>query len=233
MEHLFANFHAAQEPKRGGNSEYTYIGKANITIGDAVRLNGISVFENEKNGQFSIDFPGFGEGGEYVIPKSPEAYAAMRDCIAKAAKSQQGYAYELGNNNPDIIITGKQVNEPYADARFIIEVGDMVALYGVSTRIAGHEGNEFVAVDYPNIGEPYEANGQKHYNKAFEGIVAKWPDNDGNEHTTDYGQHLNMMVRGKRKELMRSFDDRVKDAQEKSANQKLGHEQEQEPAMYR
>ena len=233
MEHLFANFHAAQEPKRGGNSEYTYIGKANLTIGDAVRLNGISVFENEKNGQFSIDFPGFGEGGEYVIPKSPEAYAAMRDVIAKAAKSQEGYAYELGNNNPDIIVTGKQVNEPYADARFTIEIGDMVALYGVSTRIAGHEGNEFVAVDFPNIGEPYEVDGQKHYNKAFEGIVAKWPDKDVNEHTTDYGQHLNMMVRGKRKELMRSFNDMVKDAQEKGANQKMGHEQEREPAMYR
>jgi len=41
-----------------------------------------------------------------------------------------------------------------------------------------------------------------------------------------------MMVRGKRKELMRSFENRVKDAQEKSANQKYGHEQEREP-MYR
>ena len=69
--------------------------------------------------------------------------------------------------------------------------------------------------------------------KAFEGIVAKWPDKDGNEHTTDYGQHLNMMVRGKRKELMRSFNDMVKDAQEKGANQRSGHEPEREPAMYR
>ena len=233
MEHLFANFHAAQEPKRGGNSEYTYIGKANLTIADAVRLNGISVFENEKTGQFSIDFPGFGDGGEYVIPKSKEAYAAMLDVITKAAKSKEGYAYELGENNPEIIVTGKQVTEPFADARFTIEVGDMVALYGVSTRIAGHENNKFVAVDYPNIGEPHEVDGKMYYNKAFEGVVAKWPDKDGNEHTTDYGQVLDIMVKGKRKELTRSFDDKLKDAQEKSANQRSKHEPEKEPAMSR
>ena len=233
MEHLFANFHAAQEPKRGGNSEYTYIGKANLTIGDAIRLNSISVFENEKNGHFSIDFPGFGDSGEYVIPKSKEAYAAMCSVIADAAKSKEGYAYQLGENNPDIIVTGKQVTEPYADARFTIEVGDMVALYGVSTRIAGREGNEFVAVDFPNIGEPHEVNGQTYYNKAFDGIVSKWQDKDGNEHTTDYHQLLNMMVKGKRKELTRSFEDRLKDAQEKSANQRSYNEPQKEPSMTR
>ena len=109
----------------------------------------------------------------------------------------------------------------------------MVALYGVSTRIAGREGNEFVAVDFPNIGEPHEVNGQTYYNKAFDGIVSKWQDKDGNEHTTDYHQLLNMMVKGKRKELTRSFEDRLKDAQEKSANQRSYNEPQKEPSMTR
>lgn len=84
MKKLTANFFPAEEQKNG------YIGKANITIANAIRLNGISVFMPEAGG-IHISFPEFGEGenrASYVIPKSKEAYEAMLDVVAKAVANE-------------------------------------------------------------------------------------------------------------------------------------------------
>ena len=92
MYALKSNFYPAQEPKAG------YIGKADIAIGNAVRLNNISVFKNEQDGTYSIAFAKFGKDNDrsYVIPSSKEAFAAMVAVVSKAVEAEKHFAFEKG-----------------------------------------------------------------------------------------------------------------------------------------
>ena len=117
MKKLTANFFPAEEKKNG------YIGKANITIADAIRLNGISVFAPETGG-VSISFPEYGEGENrrsYVVPKSKEAYEALLTVVAKAVGNDNHFGFTSGEYGPHMDVHGRTVNEPYADARSSID----------------------------------------------------------------------------------------------------------------
>lgn len=219
MKKLTANFFPAHEPKNG------FIGMANITVANAMRLNGISVFDRGENG-IGIAFPGYGEGENarsYVVPQSKEAYAAMCEVVAMAVSSENHFGYNKGDYGVRLEVSGKAVQEPYADARFHCQVGDVCTLYGISTREVSYEKDgatkTFVSVDMPNIGS-YDKDGEKQYRTAFEGRKSTWTDKDGKEASRDYAQLLTGLVLNERKEIIKekgksSFDDKLKDAEEK------------------
>lgn len=210
MYNLKANFYPAQEKKVG------YIGKATITIGNAIRLNNISVFE--KDDKRTLGFAMFGKEGDersYVIPASKEAYASLLEVVNKAVddKSDKHFGFTKGDDYKiNLEVTGARVSEPYADGRFSVKIGDLCTLNGISTRIVDYEKDgemrSFVAVDIPAVREQdgsvrmYKtSDGQEKVNRQFEGLKDKWTDKDGNEQSKDYAVLMNNLIRAKRKEL--------------------------------
>ncbi len=218
MKKMTANFYPAPEPKNG------YIGKADLTIGNAIRLNSISVFESKENG-LNISFPEFGDGASYVVPKSKEAYAEMLEVISAAVLNDKHFGYNQGDYGVHMDVKGKMVNEPYADGRFSIEVDDVCVLYGITTRRVEYEKDgkdrSFTSVDLPTIGS-YEKDGETQYQTAFEGRVSSWHDKENKPQSIDYGQRLSGLVRAERnaliKERKKAFDEQVKDAAARSGD---------------
>lgn len=220
MKKLTANFFPAEEQKNG------YIGKANITIADAIRINGISVFAPESGG-LNISFPEFGEGDNrrsYVVPKSKEAYEALLTVVAKAVSSEKHFGFTTGEYGPHMDVHGKAVNEPYADARFSIDVEDICVLYGLTTRVVPYEkdgkDHSFVSVDKPTIATYENAEGETQYRPAFEGRVSVWKDKEGVEQKRDWGQLMNGLVLAERKHVLErkpALEDQVKNAEARTA----------------
>lgn len=229
MKKMTANFYPAQEPKNG------YIGKANITISNAIRLNGISVFEDAERG-INLNFPEFGDGASYIVPKSKEAYADMRDVVAMAVASDNHFGYNRGEYGVRLDISGKLVEEPYADGRFSVDVADVCTLYGITTNKVEYERDgqqrSFVAVDLPTIGS-YEKDGELQYQTAFEGRISSW-NRDGVDYKKDYGQLMQGLVIAERKALIRerkpSLDNQVKEASGKHAEPHHPFDKEPEPS---
>ena len=228
MKRMTANFYPASEPKNG------YIGKADITIGNAIRLNGISVFKSPEHG-INISFPEFGDGASYVVPKSKEAYAAMLEVVSMATINDKHFGYNTGEYGVHMDVKGKMVNEPYADGRFSVEVDDVCVLYGITTRNVEFEkegkDRSFTAVDLPTIGS-YEKDGETQYQTAFEGRISSWKDKEGKDQSIDYGQRLTGLVRAERKALIKerkpSLDEQMKgaDARKGEAVENNGLEKE-------
>lgn len=212
MYALKANFFPAQEPKMG------YIGKADVTVGNAVRLNNISVFKNEQDGTYSIAFAKFGKNNErsYVIPASKEAFAAAVAVVGKAVEAEKHFAFEKGDYGVKLEVNGARVNEQYADGRFSIKVGDFCTLNGISTReveyVRDGKDESFVAVDFPavrdaegNVSLYTDKDGNQKANLQFEGLKDHYT-KDSKEVSTDYQALMNNMIRKHRNELGKSLD---------------------------
>lgn len=223
MKKMTANFYPTTETKECGD-ESLYLGKADITIANAVRINGISVFLHK--GEYNISFPEFGDGNtSYVVPQSKEAYAAMRDVVAMAVADAKHFGYNNGDYGVKLEVQGKLVDEPYADGRFSASVSDVCTLYGITTRDVEYtkedgKTDRFVAVNMPNI-YSYEKDGEKQYQTAFEGRISAWTDKEGKEQSVDYGQILQGKVRAERKALLKerkpALVDQVKGAEQRKA----------------
>lgn len=224
MYALKANFYPAQEPKGG------YVGKADITIANAVRLNNISVFDDGA-GNRSISFAKFGKDNErsYVIPSSKEAYAAMLAVVGKAMDSENHFATEKGDFGVKLEVNGAKVNEPYADGRFTVTVGDFCTLNGISTREASYtkdgEKKSFVAVDIPAVRDEEgkvksytDKDGNQHVNLQYECLKDKYKNKEGKETSTDYQALMNNMIRKCRKELGNSLDASIDEAKAQQAS---------------
>lgn len=224
MKKMTANFYPAPENKPCGG-ESLYLGKADLTIANAIRINGISVFLNK--GEYNINFPEFGEGTSYVVPHSKEAYAAMRDVVAMAVASKNHFGYNKGEYGIHFDVSGNLVQEPYADGRFSASIPDLCTLYGITTRPVEYERADgqmgrFVAVNMPTI-YSYEKDGEKQYQTAFEGRISAWTDKAGQEQSINYNQILEGKVRSERKTLIKerkpTLDSQMKDAE----TRKEGH----------
>ena len=226
MYNLKANFYPAKEAKNG------YLGFADLTVSNAIRIRGIAVFENAEGNGHHIQFPGYGEGAEarhYVVPDSKEAYAAMLNVIENALEDKEHhFGWSSGKMNPRIEVRGHAVDEPYADGRFTVEVEGLCSLHGVSTREASYkdrDGNEksFIAVDVPNL-PPYEKNGEKIYPGVFEGLKSKY-EKDGKEHVKDCGHLIRNLVLAERKKVLEqrpSLEEQVATAAGKTAKADTG-----------
>ena len=241
MKKLSANFYPAREEKNG------YLGKADITIADAIRLNGISVFRN-KDDSIGIRFPDYtlsnGENLSYVTPKSPEAYAALCSVVAKAMENEKHFGFITGTylrNQPGegIEVHGKAVQEPYADARFNVDIADMVSLHGIRTYRQSFEKNgrsgQFTAVKMPVINSWETAEGEKRYQTAFEGRFRAAIDREGKEYTTDYADLLNGLILAERKVVLNldrkpGLNDQVKAAEAQKSTSAPQKQPEMEPA---
>lgn len=217
--HLSSNFYPAAEEKNG------YIGMADITVANALRIRGIAVFE--KDGEHHIQFPGWGEGEDrksYVIPASKEAYAALLAVVKKAvADPQHHFGWTTGQMNPRLEVSGKAVTEPYADARFNLSVENLCTVTGISTREVKYTKDDgkpgkFIAVDMPSL-DPYEKEGKLVYPVAFEGLKSEY-EKDGEKKSKDFGDLINGLVLAERKKVLSrhpSLDDQVKNAEQKAA----------------
>lgn len=225
MYALKANFYPAQEPKAG------YIGKADVTVGNAVRLNNISVFQNEQDGTYSIAFAKFGNDNDrsYVIPSSKEAFAAMVAIVGKAVEAEKHFAFEKGDYGLKLEVNGARVNEQLADGRFSIKVGDFCTLNGISTREVEYardgKDESFVAVDFPPVRDAEgkvslytDQEGNQKANLQFEGLKDHYT-KDGKEVSTDYQALMNNMVRKHRNELGKSLDATIGAANSKKEQQ--------------
>lgn len=220
MYNLKANFYPAKEPKNG------YLGFADLTVANAIRMRGIAVFENADGSGHHIQFPGYGEGAEarhYIVPDSKEAYAAMLQVIEKAMEDKEKYfGWSSGKMNPRLEVKGHAVDEPYADSRYTINVEGLCSLHGISTREANYkdkDGNDksFIAVDVPNL-PPYEKDGEKVYPGVFEGLKSKY-ERDGKEEVKDFGRLIRHLVLAERKQVLEqrpSLAEQVATAAEKT-----------------
>jgi len=215
MYALKANFYPAQEPKAG------YIGKADIAVGNTVRLNNISVFKNEQDGTYSIAFAKFGKDNErsYVIPSSKEAFAAMVAVVGKAVEAEKHFAFEKGDFGVKFEVNGSRVNEQYADGRFSVKVGDFCTLNGISTRevefARDGEDKSFVAVDFPTVRDAEgnvrlytNADGVTKADLQFKFLKDTYT-KDGKEVSTDYQALVSNMIRKHRNELGKSLDNTI------------------------
>lgn len=222
-----SNFYPAREPKNG------FIGNADVTIANAIRIRGIAVFE--KDGERHISFPGFGEGDNrksYIVPASKEAYAEFLSVVEKAvADDEKHFGWVTGDHFEwdekakkfkQLDISGEAVSEPYADARFQIEIKDLCTLYGITTQEKEYtkdgKTGKFIAVDPPST-TPYEKDGEKVYPLAFEGWTNKY-EKDGEKKQFDFGRYLEGQIVAQRKELLNrrpSLDEQVNNAEQRAA----------------
>ena len=215
-----ANFFPAREPING------FIGSANLAISNVIRLNGIAVFEKESGGHH-IQFPGFGENGSYVVPNSKEAFAQILDVIEKAvADNEKHFGHVAGKMKVPLSVSGKAVNEPYADGRYSLAVGDICNVYGITTQVVPYEkeGKEssFVAVRVPNL-PPYEKDGEKVFPPVFKGLKSHY-EVDGKEKETDYAQLIQAMVISERKKILSKppLENQMDTAAQKAAHAEPG-----------
>lgn len=198
---LRANFYAAQEPKNG------FIGYADLAVSSIIKLKGIAVFENAEKPGHHIQFPGF-DGGDgfksYVSPHSEEAFAQLLDVVEKAISAEDHFGHVAGKRNAQLSVEGKAVNEPYADGRYSLQVGDLFTIHGLSTREVSFEKDgktsSFISVDAPNL-PPYEKNGEKVYPPIFKGLKSNYQVN-GEDKTTDYAQVIQALVINERKKIL-------------------------------
>ena len=231
---MTSNFYPTQDPKNG------YIGKADLTFDDKIRVNGISVFRKE-DGSYNIAFPGYdvpaenAKDGEahlsYVLPDSKEAYASMVEVVKMAVEDQEHhFGHVKGDHLPELKVSGKAVQEPYADGRYSLIVEDLCVMTGITSHeVKQDDGHSFIAVNTPTIGS-YEKDGVKHFNQAFEGLTVEW-EKDGKKEKRDYGLLIRNMVRGERKKVLGletekgqvsknpSIDDKINQAEKKANEQ--------------
>lgn len=225
MYDLKSTFYPASEPKNG------YIGKADITIANAVRVNNISVFA--KDGGYAIKFADYGENNSYVVPKSKDAYSAMLGVVEKAVHAEGHFGYEKGEYGVKFVARGAKVDEKYADGRYSVEIGELCTLNGITTRwVEGEKDGKaygFVSVDMPAVRDAegkvhlYEKDGKNVASLEFQGLVSKWTDKEGKKVSLDYGVKLADAVKKVRKELYPekyaekkpSIDDNIAKAEEK------------------
>lgn len=231
MKKLSANFYPAKEEKNG------YLGKANITIADAIRLNDVSVFRSRFDDSINLRFPEYeisgGEKLSYVTPKSPEAYAALCGVVAQAMENENHFGFITGTylkNQPGerIEVHGKAVQEPYADARFNVDIADVVSLHGIRTYRESFEKNgrkgQFTSVKMPIIRSYETAEGEKRYQQAFEGRIRTGTLEDGTDFTIDYADKLQGLILAERKIVLNldrkpSLSDQMKDAEASKGGQ--------------
>lgn len=211
-----ANFYPVQEPKNG------FIGRADLFISNIIRIKGISVFENENAPGHHISFPGWDNDHSFVVPKSKEAFAQMLNVIEKAVASEKHFAFENGKMKAQLSVEGKAVNEPYADGRYSLHVGDICTIHGITTQPVNGEKDgkdfSFISVRVPSL-PPYEKNGEKVYPPVFQGLKSSYEVN-GQQKETDFGQMIQAMVLSERKKILAKppLENQMKDAAEKSTN---------------
>lgn len=217
-------------------SENGPLGFADITVANAVRLNGVAIFV--KDGKCSLSFTKYGQNDEYsyVVPRSPEAYAAMLGVVEKAMTSEKQFAVVPGENKISFEVTGVRVEEPYADGRFTVMVGDLCALNGITTREVTLEKDgqpeKFVSMDLP-VQRDAEGKIRMYENKKgkqvashqYDLLVRVWKDKEGKEKKFNFHNFVGNMVRGKRAELgAQTLEDKIAagkeaaDAQQKTAD---------------
>ena len=162
----------------------------------------------------------------YVTPKSPEAYARLCGVVANAMENENHFGFISGTylkNQPGerLEIHGKPVQEPYADARFNVDVADVVTLHGISTnRETFHKNGktgQYTQVKLPTI-RTYEVEGETRYRKAFDGLIRTGTLEDGTEYSIDYADKLQGLILAERKIVLNldrkpSLDDKVKQAE--------------------
>ena len=224
MYNMKSNFYPSAEQKNG------HIGYADITVADAIRLNGISVFVKD-DGNLNLAFPSFeGKDGtqhSYVIPANKDAYADMVQVVTDAVADQDHhFGHATGKYGPYLSVKGHLVDEPYADARFSVEVENFCTLTGISTRVAQlkEQDGSFIAVDLPTQ-RPYEnKEGELVYPPAFEGLVSKYETQDHEKKSKDYGTLMRNLILTERKNLLERKPElnNVIAAAEKSSQQQKG-----------
>lgn len=233
---LKANFRPVDPSENGP------IGYADITVANALRLNGVAVFEKE--GKRSLAFTKYGPNNEYsyVVPRSPEAYAAMLGVVEKAIASEKGFAVAPGQNKIEFEVTGARVEEPYADGRFSVMVGNLCALNGIATREVEFEKDgkpeKFVSVDLP-VQLDGDGRTKMYTNKKgkevashqYDFLVRKWTNKEGQEKRFNYSQFVGNMIRGKRAELgAQTLDEKIAAGKEAAdAQQKTADSPQKEP----
>lgn len=200
MYQLKSSFRPASSHKN------SYIGKADITVGNAVKLNDVSVFE--KDGIIKIHFQSYGEKQYgFVVPHSKDVYAALCNIVEKAVHSKNHEAFENGEVNPTFTVTGAKVSDSFVDGRFSVEIPGFCKLNGISTRELNAENKECVSVLFPAV---RDANGQiKMVNRngkasplcVFEGINISYVDKEDKVKTKNYQNILSYLVRSKRAAL--------------------------------
>lgn len=228
MYRMSANFYPARNPKNG------YVGKANLTIGNGIRLNDISVFE--KDDAVNLAFPSYrdkdGEEHSYIIPASKDAYAAMLEVIMCARTLENHFAYTKGEVNPELSVVGRLSTNQYADGYYALRVKDCCTLPGISTRQVeiDREGKtkKFVSVDLPELVDSNgkathytDGDGKEQYNTVFNGLIDKWTDKDGKEQEKNFSTLITRMVLSCRKrelEKKPSLNEKVKAAESKKAS---------------
>ena len=239
MYALNANFYPAQEPKNG------YVGKAQLTIGDAVRIKDISVFQNEE-GRVTLDLGEFGPEDRprkyFVVPRKDgeldedysarhtAVYGAMIDVIKKAMENEKNFGVTGGRNiySADLSISGSAVQEPYADGRYSLYIDGFGALNGIASHVAkDKEGEEFVSVDMPVL-RNQDGSVRLYTNKAdkevadhkFFGVKSTRKDKEGKEYTVDYGRVVEGKVLACRKEFEKTLDAQINGAKARNAGEK-------------
>lgn len=220
-----ANFYPAMEQKNN------YIGRADITVANAIKLRGIAVFVNDE-GNVNLYFPTYnlknGAKRSYIWPVSEEALADMTQVVTDAiADMEHHFGHASGKYSPLLKVTGHLVDEPYADARFSLEVEGFCTLNGISTREVEYaedgKVNKFVAVDMPTL-QPYvNKDNETVYPPIFEGLNSKYETQDGKKKSKDYGDLIRGLILAERKNLMErkpELDDSIAAAKDTKAQKK-------------
>lgn len=200
---LRANFYPINEPING------FIGTADLAISNIIRLKGIAVFEDKDgNGGHHIQFPGFGESDSfksYVIPHSPEAFKQMLDVVEKAIAAEKHFSFVTGKRNAHLTVEGRAVDEPYADGRYSLQVGDICTIHGITTNeityTKDNKERTFTQVAVPNL-PPYEKDGDTVYPPIFKALKSTWKDTDGKDHSMDYNQFIRHLVLTEREKVL-------------------------------
>ena len=213
-----ANFYPVKEPING------FIGSADLTVSNIIRLKGIAVFQNREDNGHHIQFPGF-DGGDgmksHITPHSPEAFQQMMGVIEKAISAEDHFGHVAGKQKAFLSVSGKAVNEPFADGRYDLKVADLFTVHNITSQKVAFtkDGKEesFIAVRVPSL-PPYEKGGEKIYPPMIKGLKSTY-EVEGKTQQTDYAQIIQALVISERKKILGKppLEAQVQDAAGKAA----------------
>ena len=196
MYDLKAHFYPAREQKDG------YLGRVDLTVGDAVRIRGIAVFAKGKSAELLLRFPSFGEPPQsHIYPANKDAYFLMLR-LAKAAVANHSYHYSHipGDLDPDLSIQGQLAEKGPPRGLFSLSIDGFCMLNGITTSADPSSGKEErdIAVQFPNLPSFQDENGQLKSFPIFQGLVAAVYDDSGEKlYDRDYDAYIRKMVQNR------------------------------------
>lgn len=200
--HLKAQFYPAPDPNG------RCIGKADLTLNDAILIRGISVLQQERGKKLSLRFPTYGPTKQsYVLPENKAVYMQMLQVIRAAVKADGFHiAEQKGTAKLSLSVTGELVEDFLIDGFFSLVVEGFCTLDGITTYVHQNQATaslrQSAAVQLPFLPPDLTLEKKHRCLVVFQGLQNAVNPYTGEAELFDYEAFIKELVLQKRAQLL-------------------------------